>query len=192
MTMKRFLIFVGLLSLAVPAWAQRGKVRRDPLTDQEVEQMREFRDMPEKRVKVLNEIIRKRADLLSAWEKDVKAVPPSERGKRTHDLLEDIVNLLDEFGDNVDTFLKEQADVRKPLRDSVAVFMALENQLHQIKSADADKPWFADFSFPLQDAIEAADRSIKDANDAIQEDERILQAKKEQEKQRNKGPVKIR
>ena len=190
--MRRFGILLCLCCVCGSVFAQRGKVRRDPLTEKEVEQMREFRDMPDKRVKVLNEIIRKRAELLASWEKDVKAVAPAERGTRTHDLLEDIVNLLDEFGDNVDTFLKEQADVRKPLHESLVVFTSMQKQLSDIKTAEADKPWFRDFSFPLEDAIEAVDRGIKDTNDAIQEDERIVLAKKEQDKQRSRGSGTIR
>ena len=187
--MMRLFAYLLCLALSSTALAQhgRGNVRRDPMTDKEVEQMREFRDQPDRRVKVLNQIIQKRIDLLAEWEKDVKSVPPSERGQLTHDLLEDITNLLDEFGDNVDTFLKEQADIRKPLHESVTVLTSLQSQLSSIKTNDAQKPWFPDFSFPLNDALDAVEHSLKDTNDAIQEDERILQAKKDAEKQRQKS-----
>src|SRR5947209_19297727 len=133
--MRRFAILVCLCCVCGTVFAQRGKVRRDPMTEKEVEQMREFRDMPDKRIKVLNGIIRKRAELLASWEKDVKAVAPAERGGRTHDLLEDIVNLLDEFGDNVDTFLKEQADVCKPLQQSIVVFTSMQKEPREMTTA---------------------------------------------------------
>ncbi|GAC1644020.1 MAG: hypothetical protein NVS9B15_00840 [Acidobacteriaceae bacterium] len=154
--------------------------------------MREYRDDPERRVKLMNQIIQKRADLLGAWGRDVKAVAPAERGRRTHDLLEDLTNLLDEFGDNIDTFLKEQADMRKPLRESVTMLTTLQSQLNGIQKSDAEKPWFREYSFQLTDATEAVERTLKDTQDAILEDEHIVKEKKAKEKGKSDGRVIIR
>src|SRR5579884_3744442 len=98
---------------------QRGTVRRDPMTDKEVEEMREYRDDPPKRIHAMLKMIQARGLMLDQIRSDPKALPPEERGPRIHDLLEDITNLSDEFDDNVDTFLKEQADIRKPLAEAV-------------------------------------------------------------------------
>ena len=69
---------------------------------------------------------------------------------------------------------------------------SLQSQLNGIKTADANKPWFPDYSFPLTDALEATNKTIEETKQAIQEDEKIVQEKKEREKQRTRGPVKIR
>lgn len=182
-----FALLLSVLLVSTIATAQRGQVRRDPLTDKEVDQMREYRDQPDKRVHLMIAILQKRMDELAKIEKDPKALPPAERGLKTHDLLEDITNLIDEFDDNIETFLKEEADVRKQLNEAVAVETALAAQLDAIKTADADKPWFVDFQFQLNDAIEAVNGSLKSTKDAIIEDEAILKAKKEKEKAAEKA-----
>lgn len=176
------LILLPLLLLTTFAAAQRGPVRRDPMTDKEVDQMREYRDQADKRVHLMVTIIQKRMDELAKMEKNPAALKPSERGATTHDLLEDISNLIDEFDDNVETFLNEQDDIRKQLNEAVTMETALLNQLNAIKTSDADKPWFSDFSFQLNDAIDAVNGSLQSNKDASVEDEKIVKAKKEKEK----------
>ncbi len=181
---KSSVVLFTLLLLVVNVFAQRGRVRRDPMTDKEADAMREYRDQPDKRIHLMVTILQKRGADLEKIEKDPKAVPPSERGAKTHDLLEDITNLVDEFDDNVDTFLKEGADIRKPLSDAVTAETALQSQLTALKTGDADKPWFQEFSFQLADASEAVDQSLKSTRDAITEDAAIVKEAKEKAKQK--------
>lgn len=176
-----------LLLLTTFAAAQVGQTRRDPMTDKEVDQMREYRDQADKRVHLMVTIIQKRMDELAKLEKTPIAVKPAERGGATHDLLEDITNLIDEFDDNIDTFLNEQDDIRKQLNEAVTMETALLAQLNAIKASDADKPWFSDFSFQLNDAIEAVTGSLQSNKDAIAQDEKIVKAKKEKEKKQEKA-----
>jgi hypothetical protein len=184
--MRRTILAVLSLALLIHtpfAQAQRGQVRRDPMTDKEIDEMRELRDQPDKRIKLMVSIIQKRADALNQLEKSPK-VKPSERGAQIHDLLEDITNLVDEFQENIDTFLKESADFRKPLNESVTMQTALQAQLHGMQTADADKPWFSEYQFQLTDAIEAVDQSLKSTKDAVVEDERVVKEQKEKAAQR--------
>ncbi|MEO8726378.1 MAG: hypothetical protein ABI383_09660 [Acidobacteriaceae bacterium] len=176
-----------LLLLTTFAAAQVGQTRRDPMTDKEVDQMREYRDQADKRVHLMVTIIQKRMDELAKLEKTPTAVKPAERGGATHDLLEDITNLIDEFDDNIDTFLNEQDDIRKQLNEAVTMETALLAHLNAIKTSDAGKPWFSDYSFQLNDAIEAVTGSLQSNKDAIAQDEKIVKAKKEKEKEQEKA-----
>jgi hypothetical protein len=183
--MKWLFALVLVAALVGVAEAQRGRVRRDPLTDKEVEIMREYRDQPDKRVRAMTGFIRSRADRLDKLVKD-PTIKPSERGTAGHDLLEDITNLLDEFNDNVDTFLKEEADIRKPLNEALVMENSLLSQLQAMQKSEADKPWFADYKFELETAIDAAQQSLKDGKDAAAEDEKIVKEAKERAKKQVK------
>ena len=185
--MKTLSLLLSLLLFTTIATGQRTQVRRDPMTDKEVDEMREYRDQPDKRVHLMVTMIQKRMDELAKVEKDATAIKPSERGPKTHDLLEDITNLVDELDDNIETFLKEEADIRKPLHVVVSTETALAGQLNALKTSDAEKPWFRDFSFQLEDAIEAVNSGVKSAQEAIPDDESVLNAAKERQKAREKA-----
>jgi hypothetical protein len=185
--MKTLSLLLSLLLFTTIVTAQRSQVRRDPMTDKEVDQMREYRDQPDKRVRLMVTMIQKRMDELTKIEKDSTGIKPSERGAKTHELLEDITNLVDELDDNIETFLKEEADIRKPLHAVVSTETTLATQLNSIKTSDADKPWFPEFSFQLDDTIEAVNSGVKSAKEAIPDDESVLKAAKERQSAREKA-----
>ncbi|HEY0566059.1 MAG TPA: hypothetical protein VGC88_10775 [Terriglobales bacterium] len=175
-----------LLLLTGCAFAQRGQTRRDPLNEKEVDEMREVRDQPDKRIKLMVGFLQKRSQMLDDMLKKESAIKPSERGQQTHDLLEDITNLLDEFDDNVEMFLRETADIRKPLKEALPVEATLQKQMETLKASEANKPWFPDYSFQLTDATEAVSQTLKSTQDAIKDDEDLLKAAKEKQKQLDK------
>jgi hypothetical protein len=63
---------------------------------------------------------------------------------------------------------------------------ALQKQLDTLKTTEANKPWFADYSFQLTDATEAVSQTLKATQDAIKDDEEIIKAAKERQKQADK------
>src|SRR5271166_6816495 len=86
-------------SLALPAWAQRKE--RDPLTDAEVDQMREAADYPNKRLELLVKFTRERVFAIESLRADT---PSAENDKKIHDLIEDFISVLDEIDDNIDMY----------------------------------------------------------------------------------------
>ncbi len=169
------------VSLAASAW-QRGRVRRDPMTDAEIEQMREYRDDPPKRLHAMSIMLQKRTETLRQIETDPKAVKPEERGTKLHDQLEDLTNLIDEFDDNVDLFAKGGDDIRKSLTEATAAETALQTQLQTMQTADKNKPQFEEYSFPLADALEAVTESLPATRDAIATNEEAIKTAKKAKK----------
>ncbi|HWC17694.1 MAG TPA: hypothetical protein VG498_11810, partial [Terriglobales bacterium] len=85
---------------------------RDPLNDKEVDQLRETAIEPEKRLKLMVEFTKARMLAIDQLRSDPKMA--KDRGKRIHDLLEDVTTLVDEIDDNVDDYNQREADLRKP------------------------------------------------------------------------------
>ncbi len=93
--------------------AQRDK---DPLNDQEADQIADARDQPNERVKLYQKFLQQRID-------EIKSLGPSPSGEdRKADLrakYEEFTRIADELQDNLDTFDEAHADMRKALKDLV-------------------------------------------------------------------------
>src|SRR5437660_4398735 len=116
MRTRPLVYFALTVLIALPLRAQVRE--RDPLTEKEVDQLRETAIEPEKRLKLMVELTRARMVAIDQLRADPKMA--KDRGKRTHDLLEDIATLIDEIDDNAENYNERNADLRKPLKDMVA------------------------------------------------------------------------
>ncbi len=87
--------------------------KRDPLTDKEVDQMRESADWPDKRIELMVKFARARMTAIDQLQANPKGA--KDRPMQVHDLLEDFSALLDEIEDNVDMYGSHKADMRKGL-----------------------------------------------------------------------------
>jgi hypothetical protein len=96
-------------SLAPPSTAQRRD--RDPLTDAEVDQMREAADYPSKRLELLVKFNRERMFNIES----AAAEGPSKT-KEVHDILQDFIAIMDEIDDNIEMYGSHAADMRKGLK----------------------------------------------------------------------------
>lgn len=188
MSVPRRLLFCGLaLLLALPAAAQK---HRDPLTDAEVDQLREVAQEPDARLKLWVKFVRARVAALDQARANPKA---SERVPRTHALLEDLANMADEMDDNVDTYARDKADIRKSLKDVIDVDAELQAKLKALKEAgDAttarDLP---EYSFVLDNAIESVDASLDGARETLAQQVEQFKNKKDDEKKKKKQPAKM-
>jgi len=172
----RPLAFLAVLVItSAPLWSQIHD--RDPLTDAEVDQLRETAIEPEKRLKLMVEFTKARMTSLEQVRTDPKA---KERGKRMHDLLEDISTLVDEIDDNVDDYDERSADLRKPLKQVVEMDSDFQTKLHDLKNAETDPKNIdeaSDYKFALDDAIESVDQSAT-SNRKLLDEQNVKFAKK--------------
>lgn len=181
---RRLLVPVAILLLALPLAGQR---RRDPLTDAETDQLREVADQPEARVKLWVKFVRARMAALDQIRSDPKFA--AERGKRTHDLLEDVTNMMDELDDNIDQYARQKQDIRKALKDVVGLDSELQLKLRAILEATdpASQKELADYKFVLQNAVESVNQNAQNTRDTLEEqNEQFSKKGKEKDKEKEK------
>ena len=175
MRIRSLALIAVLIVTSAPLWSQIHD--RDPLTDAEVDQLRETAIEPEKRLKLMVEFTKARMTSLEQVRTDPKA---KDRGKRMHDLLEDISTLVDEIDDNVDDYNERSADLRKPLKQVVEMDSDFQTKLHELKNTENDPKNIdeaSDYKFALDDAIESIDQSAT-ANRKLLDEQNVNFAKK--------------
>jgi hypothetical protein len=173
--MKRTMwpIWVLLASMAAsPLLAQTRD--RDPLTDAEVDQMREAADYPNKRLELMIRFAKERIaniELLSA------DPPTAPRPKQIHDLLQDFLTLLDETDDNIDMYGSHHSDMRKGLKLLIEADSEWQLKLRRLKEQSPPEE-LAQYSFVLANVIDAVGDSAKSARETLQEQNQLAQEKK--------------
>jgi len=143
---------------------------RDPLNDKEVDQLRETAIEPDKRLKLMVEFTKARMLAIDQLRSDPKLA--KDRGKRIHDLLEDLGTLVDEIDDNVDDYNQREADLRKPLKEIVQMDTEFQAKLREIKNAAQDPKNIdeaSDYKFALDDAVESVDQSATTTRKLLEE-----------------------
>ncbi|HUN89298.1 MAG TPA: hypothetical protein VMU28_10930 [Terriglobales bacterium] len=162
---KTLLVFCCTLVLSAMMAGQQ----RDPLNDTESDQLREYAQEPDKRLKLMIKFASERLDTV---EEALKEPNPKGRGQRVHDSLQDFRELVDELDDNIDDFVQKQQDVRKPLNEVITAEEGYDKRLKAIKERAQDPKLateFGQYSFVLQDAEEAVNLSLEDAKKTLAE-----------------------
>jgi hypothetical protein len=103
-------ILVGLL-LAAPLSAQKEK--REPLTEVQIEKIREAGIDPDARVSLYTKFLDEHAEVIKGL---TGRVHSTARGHRLEEELEDFTALMDELGSNLDVYSDRKADIRKSLK----------------------------------------------------------------------------
>src|SRR3954453_3847708 len=124
--------------------------KRDPLTDQETDQIREQALNPQKRFHLYVTFATARLTAIDQLRADPKMA--QGRGQQIHDLLEDFLALVDETEDNLDDYREKKADLIKPLTELVEAESDWKLRLRALKETNA--PDAKDYEFILQNAIE--------------------------------------
>ena len=99
------------LILAAPLHAQKDK--RQPLTEAEIEQIREAGIDPGARIALYTKFLNEHADTLKGLTNRPKS---PARSHRLDDELLDFTALMDELGANLDQYSDRHADIRKALK----------------------------------------------------------------------------
>ena len=173
--MKTHHFVCGLLLLFVPA-VSRAQRHRDPLTQQEIDQVRDTSWEPRLRLPLYVQFARARLVKLEEVRGDPKA---KDRSRQTHDLLDDFQLLYDELNDNIDTYVERKNDIRKPLKVILDADTEFQAKLRALKDA-ADVPT-ADaqqYAFVLDNAIETVDNSTEDHRKLLSDQEELAKHKK--------------
>lgn len=169
----RTALFIALAVLCViPSLAQR---RRDPLTDDEVDQLREQAQDAEARLKLWLKFTKARMAAMDQLRGDPKLA--NDRPQRMHDLLADIGEMVEEIDDNAGNYAKDRWDIRKELKEIVEMTSDFQVKLRSLKDAtDADSAKeLRTYRFVLQDTTEAVNNLGDDARELL--DQQNQQAK---------------
>jgi hypothetical protein len=164
---------VLLFSAALPVASQR---RRDPLTQPEIDQIRDASWEPRQRLTLYVQFARARLVKLEQVRSDPKT---TDRPRQTHDLLDDFQLLYDELNDNIDTYVDRKDDIRKPLKLIVEADTEFEAKLRALKeSADAKAEEIRQYEFVLTNALDAVDTSSEEHKKLLADQEDAAKHKK--------------
>jgi ribosomal protein S16 len=89
------------------------KEQREPLTENQIEQIREAGIDPVERVKLYTKFLEEHAQTIKGLTNRAKS---TARARRIDDELQDFTALMDELGSNLDTYSDRHADIRKSLK----------------------------------------------------------------------------
>jgi hypothetical protein len=173
-TGARFAVLLFLL--AVSAAAQQNQ--RDPLTDLEIDKLRDAALLPEVRLKLYVDFARARLDTLEQVRADAKA---TDREQQTRDALQDFLDVYDELDTNVDTFADRNDDLRKALKPVIEADTEFGAKLRAFKASLATAPKEAEsYAFLLSTALDTVGSAAKDHRDLLAEQEEAFKHKKKQ------------
>ena len=162
-----------LLAAVFFAQAQR---HREPLTQQEIDQIRDASWEPKQRLTLYVQFTRARMVKLEQMRSDPKT---KDRAQQTHDMLDDLLLLYDELNDNIDTYVDRKDDIRKPLKVVIEADSELQAKLRALKNAADVPPAEAqEFEFVLTNILDTVDSSAEDHRKLLTDQEDAAKHKK--------------
>jgi hypothetical protein len=169
----RRVVSVCMLLCAPFLMAQR---RRDPLTQPEIDKIRDSSWEPKQRLPLYVEFARARLVKLEQVRSDPKT---TDRAKQTHDLLDAFQLLYDELNDNIDTYIDRRDDIRKPLKIILDADTEFQAKLRALKdAADVPPAEAQQYEFVLTNAIETVDSATADHRKLLEDQEEAAKHKK--------------
>lgn len=164
-----------IVALAVAAGAQAQR-HRDPLTQPEIDQIRDASWEPQQRLKLYVEFERARLVKLEQMRADAKT---KDRARQTHDILDDFQLLYDELNDNIDTYVDRKDDIRKPLKLVIAADTEFQAKLRALKdAADVPATEKREYEFVLSNVLETVETSAEDHKKVLAAQEDAAKHKK--------------
>ena len=154
----------------------RSQHRSDPLTQEEIDLLRDSAVEPEPRMKLYVQFARARLVKLEQMRADPKV---KDRPAQTHQMLEDFLSVYNELNDNLDNFEGRKADLRKAMRFVVEGDTEFQAKLRALKDdASASKEDVSQYQFILSDALETVDNSATDHRKLQADQEEIWKRRK--------------
>lgn len=168
----RWLMWVVLLTCSFSSFLSAQ--HRDPLTEKEVDQMRESADYPNQRLAFMVGFARARLVAIDKVQADKTA---KDRPLQIHDLLQDFTSLLDEIDDNVDLYAAHKTDIRKGLTLVIEGSSEWQLKLRTLKQQSPPEE-LDQYSFVLANASDAASDTADSARKELQEQNQLAKEKK--------------
>lgn len=166
-------VIILACAAAWPAIAQR---HHDPLTQTEIDQIRDASWEPRLRLPLYVQFARARLVKLEEVRSDPKT---KDRSKQTHDLLDDFQQLYDELNDNIDTYVDRRDDIRKPLKLVVDADTEFQAKLRALKdAADVPPAEQQEYEFVLTNALDTVNASTEDHKKLLADQEEAAKHKK--------------
>jgi hypothetical protein len=174
---RRWLPFLFLLVSSMFAAGQAH--RHDPLTDAEIEKVRDAAQIPEVRLKLYIAFARARLDKVQQVHSDPKV---TDREQATRDALQEFLDVYDELNTNVDTYADRGTDLRKALKPVIEADTEFGAKLRAFRSSLAGNAQEArDDEFLIGSALQGVDSGAKDHRDLLAEQEETFKHKKKQD-----------
>lgn len=162
-----------LLAAGTVAQAQR---HREPLTQPEIDQIRDASWEPKQRLALYVQFTRARLVKLEEMRNDPKI---KNRPRQTHDMLDDFQLLYDELNDNIDTYVDRKDDIRKPLKMIIDADTEFQAKLRGLKdAADVPAEELQQYQFVLTDILDTVDTSLQDHRKLLADQEDAAKHKK--------------
>jgi hypothetical protein len=165
-----------VLAIAPATTLSRAQSRKDPLTDQQIEDVREAGDEPLVRIKLFVGYVDERAKAIHALDADPIA---QNKSLRIHNLLDEFTRLCDELQDNMDAFDQEHADLRKALKEVIDK----SGQWAAVLNEPKPNP---QYDFVRKTAIDSNQSAHEGAVQMLADEEKYIAEKKKEEKERQK------
>lgn len=166
--------FLALVLVASFAWAQH----KDALTEKEADQLRETAQEPNKRLHLLVTFAKARMEAIDHLRSDKNMA--DVQGEKVSELLGDVAAIVDEIDDNLGTYDSKGEDIRKALREVIAMDTDFQLKLRAIKDTTPDEHKKL-ISFSVDNAIESVNSSGDSAR-AMLDDENAKKGKEKFEK----------
>jgi len=175
--MRRQAITAIALTVMFAFLAGASPRRRDPLTQSEIDEIRDASWEPNQRLALYVKFARARLTQMETMRADPKT---KDRAQQTHDLLDDFQLIYDELNENIETYMDRKDDIRKPLKMVMEADTEFQAKLRALKDAANVSPDESQhYEFVLTTAIDAVDNSAKDHKDLAAE---LAEAAKHHEK----------
>lgn len=164
------------LVLAASAAAQKDKPQ--PLTEPQIEQIREAGIYPDQRIGLYAKFINEHAETVKSLSSRAKS---PARAHRLDTELQNLTELLDELGSNLDEYSDRKADLRKSLRNLNEAAPRWLNTLRAL----AGEP---EFDLSRKEAIESCDDLTGEAKRLLTEQTDYFNAHKDEKGQERAEP----
>ena len=177
--MKRTAAITGLCLVLATAlvspcgWAQS---KKDPLTEQQIEEVREAGDQPLARVRLFVGYVDQRAKDIHSINADPIA---QNKSVRIHNLLEEFTRLCDDLQDNMDNFDEQHADLRKVLKEIIDKTTEWTTILNEPKPS-------GQYDFARKTALDSNQSAHETATKMLDDETKYFAEKKKEEKEREK------
>jgi len=157
------------IALILAGCATQAQRHREPLTQAEIDQVRDASWEPKQRLTLYVQFARARLVKLEQMRSDPKV---KDRPRQTHDLLDDFQLLYDELNDNIDTYVDRKDDIRKPLKIIIDADTEFQAKLRALKdAADIPAEESHQYEFVLTNVLETVDTSAEDHHKLLADQE---------------------